>query len=200
MLPESNASLSPIPGGEESSIVHSPGMESKNELDSTTGTEEREKSPQTLSGSYRYGSQVIHEENYDCPYCYVRNSTKKQKFSFAINAAQMVRTSRNTKCSSSRPAACPAEISAIPTPIVNLKMKAKKNNDNYLATIRALPDTGASINCVEESYAKKHNLEIKPDTLNMIELINAEGKLMKVTGTTKIQLMVKGGTWITTVM
>ena len=111
----------------------------------------------------------------------------------------MVRTSRNTKCSSSRPAVCSAEISAIPTPMVNLKMKAKKNHDNYLATICALPDTGASIDCVEESYAKKHNLEIKPDTSNMIKLINAEGKIMKVTGTTKIQLMVKGGTWITTV-
>merc|ERR1712240_1004654 len=32
---KTDASLSPIPGGEESSIVHSPGMESKNELDST---------------------------------------------------------------------------------------------------------------------------------------------------------------------
>merc|ERR1712115_635944 len=112
---------------------------------------------------------------------------------------QMVKTFRNMKCSSSRPAACSAEISAIPTPMVNLMMKANKNRDNYLATIRALPDTGASIDCVEESYAIKHNLEIKPDTSNMIELINAEGKIMKVTGTTKIQLMVKGGTWITTV-
>ena len=33
----------------------------------------------------------------------------------------------------------------------------------------------------------------------MIELINAEGKVMKVVGTTKIKIMVKGGTWITTV-
>merc|ERR1711873_60828 len=57
-LLESDASLSPIPGGEESSIVHSPGMESENELDSTTGMEERETSPQTLSGRYRYVSQV----------------------------------------------------------------------------------------------------------------------------------------------
>merc|ERR1711895_250449 len=57
----------------------------------------------------------------------------------------------------------------------------------------------ASIDCVEESYAKKHNLDIKPDTSNFIELINAEGKWMEVTGTTKIQLMMKGGTWITTI-
>ena len=195
---KNDASLSPIPGGEESSIVHSPGMESKNKLDSTK-EEESKQNPQTSSGRYRYGSQVIHEENCDCPYCYVRNSTKKQKLSFSINAAQMVKTSRNTKCSSSRPAACSAEISAIPTPMVNLKMKAQRNGENYLATIRALPDTGASIDCVEESYARKHNLEIKPDTSSMIELINAEGKVMKVVGTTKIQLRVRGGTWITTV-
>merc|ERR1711867_5023 len=156
-------------------------------------------SPQNSSSKYKYGTQVIHEENCECPYCYIRNSSKKQKLSFSINAAQMVKKFRNTKCSSSRPAACSAEISAIPTPMVNLKMKTKKNHDNYLATIRALPDTGASIDCVEESYAKKHNLKIKPDTSNMIELINAEGKIMKVTRMTKIQLIVKGGTWITTV-
>ena len=76
----------------------------------------------------------------------------------------MVKTYRNTKCSSSRPAACSAELSAIPTPMVNLKMKAKKNQDNYLATIRTLPDTGASIDCIEETFTKKHNLEIQPDT------------------------------------
>merc|ERR1712240_378562 len=169
-------------------------MESKTELDSATGTKDRKTFPQTLSRRYKYGTQVIHEENCDCLYCYVRNSSKKQKFSFSIHAAQMVRTSRNTKCFSSRPAACSAEISAIPTPLVNLKSKAKKNNENYLATIRALSDTGASIDCMEESYARKHNLEIKPDTSNMIELINAEGKVMKVTGTTKIHLRVKGGT------
>merc|ERR1712240_107876 len=174
-LPESDASLSPIPRGEGFSIVHSLGMESKTKLDSAMGTEDSKTSPQNSSIKYKYGTQVIHEENCDCPYCYVRTSSKKQKLSFSINAAQMVRMFRNTKCSSSRPAAYSAEISAIPTPMVNLKKKAMKNNDNYLATIRALSDTGASIDCVEESYAKKHNLEIKPDTSNMIELINAEG-------------------------
>ena len=111
----------------------------------------------------------------------------------------MVKTYRNTKCSSSRPAACSAELSAIPMPMVNLKMKAKKNQDNYLATIRALPDTGASVDCIEETFAKKHNLEIQPDTSNMIELINAEGMVMKVVRTTKIKIIMKGGTWITTV-
>merc|ERR1712240_720709 len=66
--PKNDASSSPIPGGEESSIVHSPGMESKNKLDSTK-EEESKQNPQTSSGRYRYGSQVIHEENCDCPYC-----------------------------------------------------------------------------------------------------------------------------------
>merc|ERR1711867_283772 len=33
----------------------------------------------------------------------------------------------------------------------------------------------------------------------MIELINTEGKAMKVIGTTKILLRVRGGTWVTTV-
>ena len=73
-------------------------------------------------------------------------------------------------------------------------MKAKKNHDSYFATIRALPNTGASIDCIKETFAKKHNLEIQPDSSNMIELINAEGKMMKVIGTTKIRITVKGGT------
>merc|ERR1711989_1214 len=118
---------------------------------------------------------------------------------FSLSAASIMKIPRNTKCSPSRPAACSADISVIPTPMVNLKMKAHRNSENYLATIRALPDTGASIDCVEESYARRHNLEIKPDTSSMIELINAEGKVMKVIGTTKILLRVRGGTWVTTV-
>merc|ERR1712240_971594 len=113
---KNDASSSPIPGGEEFSIVHSPGMESKNKLDPTK--EEEKENPQSSSRSYKYGSQVIHEENCDCPYCYVRKSSKKQKMSFSINAASMMTTSRNTKCSSSRPAACSADISAIPPPMV----------------------------------------------------------------------------------
>merc|ERR1712240_740304 len=105
-LPESDASLSPIRRGEESSIVHSLGRESKTKLDSATGTEDSKTSPQNSSRKYKYGTQVVHEENCDCPYCYIRNSAKKQKLSFSINAAQMVRMFRNTKCSSSRPTAC----------------------------------------------------------------------------------------------
>ena len=84
-------------------------------------------------------------------------------------------------------------------PMVNLKVKAKKNQEEYLATLRALPDTGASVDCIEESFAKKHNLVIQPDTSSMIELISAEGKTMKVIGTTKIKIMGNGGKWVTTV-
>merc|ERR1712240_367637 len=79
-LPESDASLSPIPRGEESSIVHSLGMERKTKLHSATGTEDGKTSPQNSSRKYKYGTQVIHEENCDCPYCYVRNSSKKQNY------------------------------------------------------------------------------------------------------------------------
>merc|ERR1712240_128103 len=64
-LPESDASLSPIPRGEESSIGHSLGMESKTKLDSATGTEDSKTSPQNLSTKYKYGTQIFHEENCD---------------------------------------------------------------------------------------------------------------------------------------
>merc|ERR1711867_241129 len=99
-LPESDASLSPIPRGEESSIVHSLGMVSKTKLDSAMGTEDSKSSIQDSSRKYKYGTQVIHEEKCECPYCYIKNSSKKQKLSFSINAAQMVKTFRNTKSSS----------------------------------------------------------------------------------------------------
>ena len=55
-LPESNASLSPILRGEESSIVHSLGMVSKTKLDSATGTEDSKSFPQTSSRKYKYGT------------------------------------------------------------------------------------------------------------------------------------------------
>ena len=47
-LPKSDASLSPIPRGEESSIVHSLGMVSKTKLDSATGTEKKQNIPSKL--------------------------------------------------------------------------------------------------------------------------------------------------------
>ena len=72
--------------------------------------------------------------------------------------------------------------------MVNLKIKIKKNQEEKLATLRALPNTGASVDCIEENFAKKHNLVIQPDTTNMIELVLAEGKMMRVLGTTKLIL------------
>ena len=105
--------------------------------------------------------------------------------SFSVNAVNMVRQNINTKCSMSRPAVCSAEVSACPMPMVNIKLKAKKNQEDYLATLRTLPDTGASVDCIEESFAKKHNLVIQLDSSNMIELISAEGQVMKVIGTTR---------------
>ena len=84
--------------------------------------------------------------------------------SFSVHAVKMVRQNRYTKCSMSRPAACSGEVASCPTPMVNIKLKAKKNQEDYLATIRALPDTGASVDCIEENFAEKHNLAIQLDT------------------------------------
>merc|ERR1711954_242275 len=74
---KNDAASTPIPGELESSIVHSPGMESKNQLD-TVETKKNE-NPISSSRIYNYGSQIIHEEDCDCPYCYVRKSSKKQR-------------------------------------------------------------------------------------------------------------------------
>ena len=83
--------------------------------------------------------------------------------------------------------------------MVNIKVKAKKNQEEYLATLWALPDTGTSVDFIEENSAKKHNLVIQPDTTSMIELVSVEGKTMQVIGTTKLRLMAPGGGWTTTV-
>ena len=143
-LPNYDAPLSPIPRGEESHIVHSLGMAGKTELESSKGTEDSKSSTENPSNKYIYGTPVIHEEDCEYPFCYIKNR-KKKKLSFSINAAQITRTVRNTKCSSSRPAACSAEITAIPTPMVNLKMKASRNRNSYLANIHALLDTGCRL-------------------------------------------------------
>ena len=99
----------------------------------------------------------------------------------------MIRQSNNTKCSISKPAAN-AAMSGCPTPMVNLRVKIKKDNDNELATLHALLDTGASIDCVEEKFVRKHKLEILLDTNQMIKLVSAEGKMIKVLGTTKLKI------------
>ena len=98
----------------------------------------------------------------------------------------------------SRPAAN-AAMSGCPTPVVNLRVKIKKNDNDELATLRALPDMGVSINCMEEKFVKKHNLKILPHTHHMIELVSAEGKMIKVLGTTKLMIQAPGGGWTTTV-
>ena len=118
---------------------------------------------------------------------------------FSVNAANMARQSTNAKCSISRPAANSAAIAGAPTPMVNLKLKTQKNQEESLVTLRALPDTGASVDCIEENFAKKHNLVIQPDSTNMIELVSAEGKTMRVSGTTKFTLQAPDGGWTTTV-
>ena len=126
--PDNVALCPPIPGGQVCTIVHSLGMESASELILSTGTEASATPPQTSSRKYKYGSQVIHETDCTCPYCYIRKSTKK-KMSFSVNAANMVRQNTNAKCSMSKPAVCSAEVTACLTPMVNLKVKAKKNQE-----------------------------------------------------------------------
>ena len=153
-------------------------MESALKLNTSTGTENSTLPPTSSSISkYESGTQVVHEEDCTCPYCYIRKSNKK-KMSITVNAANLVRQTTNTKCSMSRPAANSVAIAGCPTPMVNLKIKTRKNQEESLATLSALPDTGASVDCIEENFAKKCNLAIKPDTTNMIELVLVEGKTM----------------------
>ena len=147
-------------------------------LNTSTGTEDSTPPPSSSSKSkYEYGTQVVHKEDCSCLYCYIRESSKK-KMSFTVNAANMVRQTTNAKCSMSQPAANSAVLAGCPTLTVNIKIKTRKNQEESLATLRALPDTGASVDCIEENFAKKHNLVIQPDTTNMIELVSAQGKTM----------------------
>merc|ERR1711867_326542 len=57
---KTDAASTPIPGESDYSIVHSPGMESKNQLD----TAKTKKNENRISSSriYNYGSQIIHKE------------------------------------------------------------------------------------------------------------------------------------------
>ena len=53
---------------------------------------------------------------------------------------------------------------------------------------------------VDEKCVRKNKLEILLDTNNMIELVSAEGKAMKVLGTTKLTIQAPGGSWTTTIL
>ena len=84
----------------------------------------------------------------------------------------------------SRPVAS-ADVPGSPTPMINLKVKT---SNKTLSTLRALADTGASIDCVDANFVKKHNIEMLPDTTHMIELISAEGKVVKILGTCRLAI------------
>ena len=62
-----------------------------------------------------------------------------------------------------------------------------------MSTLRALPDTGASIDCVDARLVMKHNIEMLRNTTHMIELISAEGNAMKVLGTCRLAIQNIGG-------
>ena len=95
----------------------------------------------------------------------------------------------NGKNSVSRPVAS-ADVPGSPTPMIKLRVKT---SNKTLSTLRSLPDTGASRDCVDANFVKKHNIEMIPDTTNMLELISAEGKSMKVLGTCRLAIQNIGG-------
>ena len=83
--------------------------------------------------------------------------------------------------------------------MVNLRVCiTRPGNRKTLTTIRALPDTGASIDIVSLKFARRHNLNIAEDKEEAIKLIAAEGNKIKVTGTTELSLQLPGGGWIQT--
>merc|ERR1712105_564737 len=79
-----------------------------------------------------------------------------------------------------------------PTPLISLKIQVPggvKGFKHSLATARALPDTGASCDCISEAFAVQHGLQIVPDTDNLIDLSAAEGNPIEVSGTTEITII-----------
>ena len=98
---------------------------------------------------------VFHEDDCNCPYYFVKKSNKK-KIQFSVNAANLVKLSNNGRSSMSKPVANAANMSGCPTPMVNLRVKIKRENDSELASLHTLLDTGASIDFVDEKFVRKH--------------------------------------------
>ena len=59
-----------------------------------------------------------------------------------------------------------------------------------------MPDSVASISCVSKKWAKRHNLQITEDEENISNLFNAEGRKIKVTGTTLMKVQHPKGSWV----
>ena len=89
------------PSGMVRSTLLGPTKKSMPEPSSTASTTSSSSSTTRQEG---YSSNVIHESDCGCPYCFVRKSNKKKLY-FSVNAANMIKQSNNTKCSMSRPAA-----------------------------------------------------------------------------------------------
>ena len=85
-----------------------------------------------------------------------------------------------------------------PTPQVTLRVCLRDENGHYKRTeqIRAMPDSGALISCVLRKWEKRQNLQITEDKDNIIDLFNAEGRKIKVTGTTLMKVQHPKGTWV----
>ena len=86
-VPDNVASCPPIPGGQVYNVYYPPGMASTIKLKTSTGTEDSTSSSPSLSArKHEYGTQVVHEGNCTCPYCYIRKSNKKKMY-FMVNTA-----------------------------------------------------------------------------------------------------------------
>ena len=90
-----------------------------------------------------------------------------------------------------------SEVNGYPTPMINLSVRVKgKGRYNKLETVRALPDTGTSVDCVQEKFVKRHKLTIKPENEYMdLQLLAAEGNEMLVSGTTTLEVSLSSGPW-----
>ena len=137
---------------------------------------------------------TIHPAGCGCPYCIVRarNTVRKTKLTF--EACSAIRTSgKNGKNSVSCHV---AGSTGCPTPLVNLRVCiTRPGNKKVLTSIRALLDTGASVDIVTTKFARRHNLTIAEDKDDMIELIAAEGNAIKVARTMELEIQLPGGGW-----
>ena len=91
-----------------------------------------------------------------------------KKLHFNISKANMSKVTRNGKTGSrfqcNEANGYLDAVHGTPTPLINLRVSIKgrgKGKSNYLASIRALPDTGASVDCVSAKFVKQHGLTVQ---------------------------------------
>ena len=96
-----------------------------------------------------------HKEGCECPYCIVwarRGTLPRTKITFNAYSANLRKIGQHSVSTLN---CIVAETIGCPTPLVNLRVCIKKQgNHNKLANIRALLDTGASIDIITAKFAK----------------------------------------------